>query len=127
MTKEDAAKKGVDYINNYLLEDETYVGPAKTERGYVIYDANFPLLYQEGDDSVEGELYLVGDSCLHNLDILENHPNLYRREIIKLDDGSEVYAYIWPYGVIGAKKVGKCWKNPDYLVNRNKHDYSRKI
>lgn len=109
-------KKG--YINNYLLENQKFVGPVKTEPGYTIYDANFPLLYQEGDESVEGEMYLVNEDCLYLLDKLENHPNLYRREIIRLDDGTEAFAYIWPYGVIGAKKVGKSWNNTDYLVKR---------
>lgn len=56
---------------------------------------------------VQGEVYEVDDTVLKNLDILEDHPNFYRREEFEVarDDGPEgANDRVWIYTIRQFKK-----------------------
>ena len=81
--------------NARFLEGAEFVRPAETGPGFELFSmGSFPAMSRGGKASVKGELYLVDDDTLKVLDSLENHPRLYRREEIDLDDGGEAIAYL---------------------------------
>lgn len=86
------------YGNNILLKDQQYLGEVSTVEGFDLISLRaFPaMLKTEGPRQVHGELYEVDDKCLQQLDILEGHPNLYIRQRISLDNGQQVWAYLFP-------------------------------
>ena len=49
---------------------------------------------QESTVKLVGMLYEVSDETLARLDMLEGHPNFYRRKKIALADGSDAIAYL---------------------------------
>lgn len=74
---------------------------AVTDDGFLLLDLGFfpGMVRGEGEahvlPRVFGEVYEVDDATLARLDRLEGHPTMYRREKIKLHDGSEVEAYLY--------------------------------
>lgn len=79
-----------------LLERAAFVGEAVTEVGYRLYDLGpYPAMRREGDGAVVGEVYVVDDPVVTELDRLEGHPDYYRRAGIRLADGSEVTSYLF--------------------------------
>jgi gamma-glutamylcyclotransferase (GGCT)/AIG2-like uncharacterized protein YtfP len=79
-------------INNEFSE---FLGKAITSRGFTLYDlGGFPGMVMEGNGAVIGELYEVCSFTLARLDILEGHPQFYRRSIIELQTGEKVQTYI---------------------------------
>lgn len=96
-------KKG--YGNNMLLEDSTFVGSGKTTEKFplVIRTSGLPfLLYKKNEGyNVEVELYLVNKETLRRLDMLEGHPEWYRRREIsvninELDTPITAWVYFGP-------------------------------
>jgi gamma-glutamylaminecyclotransferase len=76
------------YGNNFLLEDATLVGKGKTTDKYplIIRQGGLPfMLYKKNQGyNVEVELYLVNKNILRRLDILEGHPEWYRRREVSV-------------------------------------------
>ena len=85
-----------------VLTGQTFLGPAKTEPNYKLFDlGSYPgLVFSEHGRSIEGELYAVNDNCLQQLDIIEGVDiGLYRREPIELLmpwnlEATETYIYL---------------------------------
>ncbi len=76
--------------NHRLLRGSLFVGAAKTVRGFGLFDhGHFPAMVRMGDGVVSGEVFEITDETLRALDRLEGYPNLYGRELIDLDDGSQ--------------------------------------
>lgn len=83
------------YLNG--SEASEFVGKAKTKPEFTMIKLEyFPALVRVGNSSIEGELYLVSENRLRLLDSIERNPDLYRREVIVMDDGTEAYAYLLP-------------------------------
>lgn len=62
------------------------------------YTAPLPFLIKEASDRpVKGELYEVSDSVLAELDKLEAHPLVFKREIIDITDMFGNKQAVWAY------------------------------
>lgn len=113
------------FHNHRLLSDirATDMGYAVTDERYLLVKGvAFPYLINpehftkvEPCDgligNVAGELYRVSDKGLGALDQLESHPSFYRREVIKVNDGVETWAYF-------LSRPSERWDNPmRYISN----------
>ena len=88
------------YGNHYLLEKSIKVSKAVTMEKYGMYESGIPFVIKDEDKTtVKGEVYLVDSPTFTNLDILEGHPSVYKREKIKvlLDDNRKTTAWIYFY------------------------------
>jgi gamma-glutamylaminecyclotransferase len=85
--------------NHAHLAGARFAGAARTAARFTLVDlGEFPALVTGGADAVAGELWEVDADHLVRLDEFEEHPDVYRRETIALDDGREVFAYLLPDG-----------------------------
>ena len=74
--------------NHYLLENEgaAYIGDG-TVKGYgMIPLGGFPGAVPLEQGEIKTEMYSVDDSVLARLDMLEGHPNFYRRTPVDFID-----------------------------------------
>ena len=79
--------------NHDALAGAVYVGEATTEPRYALLDlGEYPGLV-EGSARVVGEVYDVSDEVLATLDVLEDHPRLFRRKRIALEGTVACEAY----------------------------------
>jgi gamma-glutamylcyclotransferase (GGCT)/AIG2-like uncharacterized protein YtfP len=77
-----------------LLRGACYSGEVETRPGYALYQqGDYPAL-AEGSGVVAGELWLVHDALLRELDVFEGCPELYQRGEVVLCDGSRAVAYL---------------------------------
>ncbi len=68
------------FSNHVLLKHSKLVGQGATQNRYAMYRSGIPFVSQkERVSTISGEVYEVNKNTLHNLDILEGHPNWYRR------------------------------------------------
>jgi len=87
--------------NHALLEGRAQsLGPGRTKLPYALYVDADGIPYVKEDEPrhpIAGELYLVGDAALADLDALEEHPDDYeRREVpVILDDGTGRVAWLY--------------------------------
>lgn len=78
-----------------LLENARFLGPAQTTAEYHLIElTTFPALVRGGQRAVRGELYGVDAATLRAIDRKKEHPVLFRRETLKLADGSAAEAYL---------------------------------
>ncbi|UPQ88272.1 gamma-glutamylcyclotransferase family protein [Vibrio sinaloensis] len=80
--------------NHYLLEHSQCLGHYTTPAIYSLYDLGpYPAVI-EGRDAIVGEVYLVDQRTLEQLDRLEDIPVTYRREQIETPFGlAWIYLY----------------------------------
>jgi gamma-glutamylcyclotransferase (GGCT)/AIG2-like uncharacterized protein YtfP len=79
------------------LEGARRLGPARTPPRFTLIDlGEFPALVPGGAHAVVGETWEVADAHLARLDVFEEHPDVYVREELHLDDGRVVFAYVLP-------------------------------
>lgn len=52
-----------------------------------------------------GEVYEVDEKTLKALDRLEGHPHMYERTLVKLEDGMEVWVYIYKHASTQFSKI----------------------
>ena len=84
--------RGLKYSR--LMHDATFQGMASTEEPYALYDLGpYPAASPGGDCPLHGELYEIDVTTLARLDQLEGHPELYRRSVRSLSDGSSAWLY----------------------------------
>ncbi|XP_077284226.1 putative gamma-glutamylcyclotransferase CG2811 isoform X2 [Arctopsyche grandis] len=81
-----------------------FLGNAHTIEKYPLIIAtkyNIPfLLYSPGNgDIIKGEVYEVDEAMLANLDVLEDHPNYYIRDLytVNLDSNQDANGECWIY------------------------------
>lgn len=92
-------KKG--FSNHWYLENSKYLGIGKTIPKYQMYPSKnyfFPfLLKSEPNNNIVGEIYEVDEKTLIDLNILEDFPKMYLRELIeiKLENNEIIKAYIF--------------------------------
>jgi gamma-glutamylcyclotransferase (GGCT)/AIG2-like uncharacterized protein YtfP len=95
-------------INHNLLESSEFIGGYVTEPKFELHDlGEYPGLV-EGTSSIVGEVYRVNDETLAQLDILEDVPIEYRRELIDTPYGPAHY-YIYQGQVQGSDIHGGDW------------------
>jgi gamma-glutamylaminecyclotransferase len=81
--------------NHRFLERARSIGRARTEPRFRLLDLGpYPAMLPGGEIGVHGEVYEVDRETLERLDALEDHPHLYRRTAIPLDDGTLAEAYL---------------------------------
>jgi len=89
-------KKG--FGNHYLLKDAKFLGKARTEKKYKMTANGIPFVSKkEAISHIIGEVYEVGDEILRKLDFLEDHPNWYKREKVKviLENGRKLDVWLY--------------------------------
>jgi gamma-glutamylaminecyclotransferase len=99
------------------LSGETFVANVRSAPGYRLYDAvDYPALVEDPDGpSIVGELWLVSDAALRQLDDVEGvDEGLYARRRIPLlppqdDVIAEAYVYLEP--VVGLPEISPSWRD----------------
>lgn len=93
-----------------------FICRAWTDWGFAVFDTGMiPVMIRARDGRVRGEVYDVDPATLRALDAYEGAPGAYRREMILLDDGTQVWAYVWHQSVRGMKRV----LGGDWIVGRH--------
>lgn len=88
--------------NHGFLENSTYLGEYYTDNNYTLIVSGLPYMVKRTNGGgVQGELYKIDEDTLKDLDLLEGHPNFYRRETIPVYDFEsgnmvEAFAYLYP-------------------------------
>lgn len=91
-------RRGESY--HHLLETAIFEAPARTPARYVLLDLGwYPGLITGGTTAITGEVFTVSDALRAQLDRYEDHPHLFERQVIVLEDGSEAEAYVYVAGV----------------------------
>jgi gamma-glutamylaminecyclotransferase len=76
-------KKG--YSNHYFLDGAHFVDDAVTKDRYALYVSGIPYLSKDEKISkIYGEVYEVDFDILKRVDMLEEHPGWYKREIAEV-------------------------------------------
>jgi gamma-glutamylcyclotransferase (GGCT)/AIG2-like uncharacterized protein YtfP len=85
------------------LKSARFVGLSETEGQFDLVQIDYyPALLANGQTRITGEVYEVDDATLKELDALEEVPDFYLRERIRLSDGSEAETYVLPRERAGA-------------------------
>jgi gamma-glutamylaminecyclotransferase len=102
--------------NHHFMAGGSFAGNAQTPAGFTLYEiAGYPgMVREEGDrEGVRGEVWIVGEECLADLDVLEGvDEGLYSREAVPLGapfDREAVEAYIYMRGTDGRPRIGPEW------------------
>jgi gamma-glutamylaminecyclotransferase len=83
--------------NHRVLRGSRCLGPACTPPRFKLVDLGaYPGMLADGNTSVVGEVYDVGDDVLAALDRLEGHPHLYKRAPIVLAGWRRAETYFFP-------------------------------
>lgn len=86
------------YQNHYLLAEAGDLGSARTVALYALYLDDYPYLVKgHSVCRIVGELYAVDDAGLAKLDLLEEHPVWYRREMVPVEDQRGQVLDAWIY------------------------------
>ncbi len=81
--------------NHRFLAAARRLGRARTAPCFELVDlGSYPALVPGGALSVAGELYAVDAVALAAIDDFEDHPHLYLRTEIPLDDRTAAHAYL---------------------------------
>jgi len=90
--------------NHNLIFGSRYLGPVETKDPYVMVtqkSRSYPYIFRQADlltYHVKGELYEVTEETMRRLDVLEGHPDHYRRQQITVidrkDQEHECFAYV---------------------------------
>lgn len=105
--------------NHHHLAGQTFVGRARTQPGFTLYDlGGYPGIVADSADpaGVSGEVWSVAPGALAALDAFEGiHEGLYRRERLPLlppFSDREIEAYVSVLPVVGRPAVGAEWTEP---------------
>jgi len=102
--------------NHLYLAGQRYLGPARTGPGFTLYSlGDYPGMVRAPGDTagVTGELWVVDDACLAELDRLEGlDEGLYERVDVllaptHLADSAQTYLYLRPHH--GLAPLGSEW------------------
>jgi gamma-glutamylcyclotransferase (GGCT)/AIG2-like uncharacterized protein YtfP len=88
-------------VNHCLLGAAEYVGAHRTEPGFTLYRLGaYPGAVRGGKTRIAGEVYRVTGAEFRRIDALEEHPRLYRRELIPTP-----YGRAWIYLFRGSRRA----------------------
>jgi gamma-glutamylaminecyclotransferase len=81
--------------NHFWMRAARYLGEASTEPRFELLDLGpFPALVAGGSTAVHGELYEVDAVLLARLDVFEDVPEMYRRDVVQLQGQASAQAYL---------------------------------
>ncbi len=80
--------------NHHYLSTAQFLGLHESDAQYTLYDLGPYPGVSDGQQSVQGEVYLIDDDTLAALDKLEDVPVEYRRESINTPFG-QAWIYIY--------------------------------
>ena len=81
--------------NDHLMQRATVLQRCCTLPEYTMYSlGHFPGVCERGSTAIQGMLYRIDAKTLLQLDMLEGHPNWYKRKLIFLPDAE---AHAWMY------------------------------
>ena len=89
--------------NNVLLSFSERLGTGITEDKYIMYELGIPYVSKSFKlTRISGEVYRVKLDTLEALDLLEGHPNWYKREKVEVEyydlkSNSHIKDYAWLY------------------------------
>ena len=86
------------HSNHHLLQHSKYLGTGRTVDTYGLYISGIPFVIKhEKISHIYGELYSINNHILARLDLLEGHPDCYKREQVKIsaDNGQIVTAWLY--------------------------------
>lgn len=102
--------------NHRFLAAQTFVTAARAAPGYRLYELDgYPGMIRDGaqPDFVTGEIWVVTEECLRELDAFEGvDVGLYRRERVTLAPPHEhvtAETYLFAGAVAGRKLLGTTW------------------
>ena len=73
------------FSNNRLLSGSKFLGEARTEGKFALYESGIPFVIEiERVSQISGEVYEVDERTLALLDRLEGHPDWYCRKIVEV-------------------------------------------
>jgi gamma-glutamylaminecyclotransferase len=85
------------YSRNSILSTASFIKETETLPIYTMIDLGaFPGILDSGRSVIYGEVYEVDNSVLEMCDLIEGHPNFYKRKLIKLKIGMKAEAYFLP-------------------------------
>ncbi len=102
------------FPNHNIMYDAKFIKTGITKRDFTLYNlGGFPGMIDKGNNSVVGEVYEVDQTTLRMLDVLESHPDFYKRTPVILKDGTKVQTYILNDSYIQDHSIIKSgdWKN----------------
>lgn len=116
------------YGNHSLIKDSKLIGAAITREKYYMFANGIPyvtkpeslpkskLTILENPIQITGEVYAVTKAKLDRLDLLEGHPNWYKREEVRVivEDGTELSAWLY----FNDEPDGELCINGDYGSHR---------
>lgn len=93
--------------NHRVLRGAPCLGACRSEAAFTLHDLGpYPGLVAGGKQAVAGELYAVDAPTLAALDALEEHPEVYLRGPLRLEDGRVVASYfLRPDQVLGCPPI----------------------
>ena len=81
--------------NHHWLEGSALVArTALAERFTMLDCGSYPALVEGAEQRIAGEVYVVSDHVLAQLDELEEYPSYYDRKIVDLEDGTRAWVYV---------------------------------
>jgi gamma-glutamylcyclotransferase (GGCT)/AIG2-like uncharacterized protein YtfP len=95
----------------HLMAGATFAGPTATREPYTLFDLGpYPAASPGGSSVLQGEVYVVDEKTLAQVDRLEGHPDLYERHQRPLSDGSSAWLYEaqiqrWEPGALDGRPV----------------------
>ena len=85
-----------DFRNHFRLEDDKFIGKAKTKNRYNMYPAdsfNYPYgVETEHKWQLQGELFELTSTNIEEIDVFEGSPNYYYRKEIEVICNDKVYS-----------------------------------
>ena len=85
------------YSRNSILSTASFIKETETLPLYTMIDlVAYPGILDSGKNVIYGEVYEVDNSVLEMCDLIEGHPNFYKRKLVKLKTGMKAEAYFLP-------------------------------
>jgi gamma-glutamylcyclotransferase (GGCT)/AIG2-like uncharacterized protein YtfP len=96
-------------LHSQLGEDAVLIDAEACLQGYTLYQhrlSPIPVMVQQKDGHVEGELYALDWKNVTHLDKIEGEGHLYLRHKVVMCNGLQAWAYVWGHNVNGMAHLG---------------------
>lgn len=89
--------------SSYIGMDSTFICSTQTaeKKFNMVSLGAFPACSEGGTSAIKGELYLVDEPTMMNVDFLEGNGMYYTRKLVKLASGHTAWIYLVEDGVFG--------------------------